>query len=189
MPVLSIAQWILHITCSQLIEIKRNKKWMRIPVIILSPGLLAQYLWNPWGQNFACGNYDYRYFLFGLKMTIIVILRSLTHTPTHTLALALTLTLQDDINLLSKGKGFSKGKCVESKFILFILATKKYYFVQCVDLLLEKYRVEFNMRVDTDWCILKRPVTRAVIKSWGPGIFPRLLCTCSGYFHRKIEEK
>ena len=61
------------------------------------------------GTNFACGNYDYRYFLFGLKMTIIVILRSLTHTPTHTLALALTLTLQDDINLLSKGKGFSKG--------------------------------------------------------------------------------
>ena len=42
-------------------------------------------------------------------MTIIVILRSLTHTPTHTLALALTLTLnltltlQEDINLLSKG--------------------------------------------------------------------------------------
>ena len=76
------------------------------------------------GTNFACGNYDYRYFLFGLKMTIIVILRSLTHTPTHTLALALalTLTLQDDINLLSKGKGFSKGKCLESKFILFSLA-------------------------------------------------------------------
>ena len=72
--------------------------------------------------NFAYGNYDYRYFLFGLKMTIIVILRSLTHTPTHTLALALTLTLQDDINLLSKGKGFSKSKCLESKFILFILA-------------------------------------------------------------------
>ena len=37
--------------------------------------------------NFAYGNYDYRYFLFGLKMTIIVILRSLTHTPTHALAL------------------------------------------------------------------------------------------------------
>ena len=70
-------------------------------------------------------------------MTIIVILRSLTHTPTHTLALALTLTLtltlQEDINLLSKGKGFSKGKCLESKFILFILATKKYYFVPCVE--------------------------------------------------------
>ena len=76
------------------------------------------------GTNFACGNYDYRYCLFGLKMTIIVILRSLTHTPTHTLALALalTLTLQDDINPLSKGKGFSKSKCLESKFILFILA-------------------------------------------------------------------
>ena len=143
------------------------------------------------GTNFACGNYNYRYFLFGLKvtitglLTIIVILRSLTHIPTHTLALALTLTLtlQEDINLLSKGK------CLESKFILFILATKKYYFVPCVDLLLEKYRVEFNMSVYIDWCILKRPVTRAVIKSWGPGIFPRLLCTCSGYFHRKIEEK
>ena len=81
------------------------------------------------GTTFDCGCYDYRYFLFGLKMTIIIILRSLTHTPTHTLALALTLTLQDDINLLSKGKGFSKGKCLESKFILFILATKKYYFV------------------------------------------------------------
>ena len=143
------------------------------------------------GTNFACGNYNYRYFLFGLKvtitglLTIIVILRSLTHIPTHTLALALTLTLtlQEDINLLSKGK------CLESKFILFILATKKYYFVPCVDLLLEKYRVEFNTGVYIDWCILKRPVTRAVIKSWGPGIFPRLLCTCSGYFHRKIEEK
>ena len=72
------------------------------------------------GTTFASGNYDYRYFLFGLKMTIIVILRSLTLTPTHTLALA--LTLQDDINLLSKGKGFSKGKCLESKFTLFILA-------------------------------------------------------------------
>ena len=124
------------------------------------------------GTNFACCNYDYRYFLFGLKMTIIVILRSLTHTPTHTLALALTLTLQDDVNLLSKGKGFSNGKCLESKFILFILATKKYYFVPCVDLLLEKYRVEFNMRVYIDWCILKRPVTRAVIKSWGRGFSP-----------------
>ena len=131
------------------------------------------------GTNFAYGNYNYRYFLFGLKvtitglLTIIVILRSLTHIPTHTLALALTLalTLQEDINLLSKGK------CLESKFILFILATKKYYFVPCVDLLLEKYRVEFNMGVYIDWCILKRPVTRAVIKSWGPGIFPRLLCT------------
>ena len=136
------------------------------------------------GTNFSCGNYDYRYFLFGLIMTIIVILRSLTHTPTHTLTLALTLTLtlQDDINLLSKGKGFSKSKCLESKFILFILAP-------CVDLLLEKYRVEFNMGVYIDWCILKRPVTRAVIKSWGPGIFPRLLCTCSGYFLRKIEAK
>ena len=34
------------------------------------------------GTNFAGGNnYDYRYFLFGLKMTIIVILRSLTYTP------------------------------------------------------------------------------------------------------------
>ena len=74
------------------------------------------------GTNFACGNYDYGYFLSGLKMTIIVILRSLTHTPTHTLALALTLTLQYDIHLLSKGKGFSKSKCLESKFILFILA-------------------------------------------------------------------
>ena len=124
------------------------------------------------GTNFACGNYDYRYFLFGLKMTIIVILRSLTHTPTHTLALALALTLtpQDDINLLSKGKGFSKSKCLESKFILFILAP-------CADLLLEKYRVEFNTGVYIDWCILKRPVPTAVIKSWGPGIFPRLLCT------------
>ena len=109
-------------------------------------------------------------------MTIIVILRSPTHSPSHTLALALTgLTLQDDINLLSKGKGFSTGKCLESKFIRFILATKKYFFVPCVDLLLEKYRVEFNMGVYFDWCILKRPVTRAVIKSWGPGIFPRLL--------------
>ena len=103
------------------------------------------------GTNFACGNYNYRYFLFGLKvtitglLTIIVILRSLTHIPTHTLALALTLTLtlQEDINLLSKGK------CLESKFILFILATKKYYFVPCVDLLLEKYRVEF--RVNLTW--------------------------------------
>ena len=141
--------------------------------------------WNPLGRILLAVTTIYRYFLFGLKMTItglltiIVILRSLTHTPTHTLALALTLTLtlQDDINLLSKGKGFSKGKCVESKFILFILATKKYYFVQCVDLLLEKYRVEFNMGVYIDWCILKRPVTRAVIKSWGPGIFPRLLWT------------
>ena len=101
------------------------------------------------GTNFACGNYNYRYFLFGLKvtitglLTIIVILRSLTHIPTHTLALALTLTLtlQEDINLLSKGK------CLESKFILFILATKKYYFVPCVDLLLEKYRVEFSVNL------------------------------------------
>ena len=126
------------------------------------------------GTNFACGNYDYRYFLFGLKMTIIVILRSLTHTPTHTLALALALTLtpQDDINLLSKGKGFSKSKCLESKFILFILALP-----HAVDLLLEKYRVEFNTGVYIDWCILKCPVPTAVIKSWGPGIFPRLLCT------------
>ena len=49
-------------------------------------------------------------------MTIIVILRSLTHTPTHTLAQ--TLTLQEDINLLSKGKGH------ESKFILYL---PKYY--------------------------------------------------------------
>ena len=153
---------------------------MRIPVIISSPGLFPQYMWNPWGRILLAVtklNYDYRYFLFGLKMTIIVILRSLTHTPTHTLTLALTLTLQDDINPLSKGKGFSKGRCLESKFILFILATKKYYFVPCVDLLQEKYRVEFNTGVYIDWCILKRPVPTAVIKSWGPGIFPRLLCT------------
>ena len=43
-------------------------------------------------------------------MTILAILRALTHNPTHTLALnlnvslALTLTLQEDIILLSKGK-------------------------------------------------------------------------------------
>ena len=95
---------------------------MRIPVIISSPGLFAQYMWNPWGRILLAVTTIYRYFLFGLKMTIIVILRSLTHTPTHTLALALTLTLQYDIHLLSKGKGFSKSKCLESKFILFILA-------------------------------------------------------------------
>ena len=43
-------------------------------------------------------------------MTILAILRALTHTPTHTLALnlnvslalTLTLTLQEDIILLSK---------------------------------------------------------------------------------------
>ena len=40
-------------------------------------------------------------------------------------------------------------KCLESKFTLFILATKKYYFVPCVDLLLAKYRVEF--RVNLTW--------------------------------------
>ena len=45
-------------------------------------------------------------------MTILAILRALTHSPTHTLALnlnvslalTLTLTLQEDIILLSKGK-------------------------------------------------------------------------------------
>ena len=140
----------------------------------LIPRAFPSVLVKSLGTNFACGNYNYRYFLFGLKvtitgiLTIIVILRSLTHIPTHTLALALTLTLtltltlQEDINLLSKGK------CLESKFILFILATKKYYFVPCVDPLLEKYRVEFNMSVYIDWCILKRPVTRAVIKTGAP---------------------
>ena len=61
--------------------------------------------WNPLGRILLAVTTIYRYFLFGLKMTItglltiIVILRSLTHTPTHTLALALTLTLtlQEDI--------------------------------------------------------------------------------------------
>ena len=56
--------------------------------------------------------HDYRYFLLGLKMTILAILRALTHTPTHTLALnlnvsrplTLTLTLQEDIILISMGK-------------------------------------------------------------------------------------
>ena len=166
---------------------------MRIPVIISSPGLLTQYMWNPWGQNFACGNYDYRYFLFGLKMTIIVILRSLTHTPTHTLALALTLTLQDDVNLLSKGKGFSKGKCLESKFILIILATKKYYFVPCVDLLLEKYRVEF--RVNLTWGFTLTGAYSNVLfpglslRVGGRGFSPVYYERGPGYFHRKIEEK
>ena len=142
------------------------------------------------GTTFASGNYDYRYFLFGLKMTIIVILRSLTHTQTHTLALTLTLTLQEDINLLSKGKGFSKGKCLESKFILFILAAKKYYFVPCVDLLLEKYRVEFNMGVYIDWCILKSPVTsRLSLRVGGRGFSPDYYERGPGYFHREIEEK
>ena len=45
-------------------------------------------------------------------MTILAILRALTHTPTHTLALnlnvslalTLTLTLQEDIILISMGK-------------------------------------------------------------------------------------
>ena len=43
-------------------------------------------------------------------MTILAILRALTHTPTHTLALnlnvsrPLTLTLQEDIILISMGK-------------------------------------------------------------------------------------
>ena len=109
------------------------------------------------GTNFASGNYE-------LSLLLI--------WPQND---DYRITLQDDINLLSKGKGFSRGKCLDRKFILFILATKKYYFVLCVDLLLEKYRVEFYMWAYIDWCILKRPVTRAVIKRWGPEIFPRLL--------------
>ena len=153
------------------------------------------------GTNFACGNYNYRYFLFGLKvtitglLTIIVILRSLTHIPTNTLALALTLTLtlQEDINLLSKGKGFSKGKCLESKFIVIILATKKYYFVPCVDLLLEKYRVEFSVNLTWGFTLtgaysnvlLPGLSLRAGDRGFSPDYYER----GPGYFHRKIEEK
>ena len=120
-------------------------------------------------------------------LTIIVILRSLTHTPTHTLALALTLTLQDDVNLLSKGK------CLESKFILFILATKKYYFVPCVDLLLEKYRVEF--RVNLTWGYTLTGAYSNVLlpglslRVGGRGFSPDYYERGPGYFHRKIEEK
>ena len=136
------------------------------------------------GTNFACGNYDYRYFLFGLKMTIIVILRSLTHTPTHTLALALTLTLQDDINLLSKGKGFSKSKCLESKFILFILALP-HAWTFCWKNTESNLTQGFTLTGAYSNVLLPGLSLRVGGRGFSPVYYER----GPGYFHRKIEEK
>ena len=103
---------------------------MRIPVTISTPGLFPQYMWNPWGRlllavttiivtSYLASKWRLSWF-WGPWPTLAL-------TLALTLTLTLTLTLQEDINLLSKGKGLSKGKCHESKFILFLLATKKYY--------------------------------------------------------------
>ena len=59
-----------------------------------------------------------------------------------------------------------------------------------MNLLLEKYRVEFNMGVYIDWCILKSPVTsRLSLRVGGRGFSPDYYERGPGYFHREIEEK
>ena len=84
-------------------------------------------------------------------------------------------------------------KYLESKFILIILATKKYYFVPCVDLLLEKYRVEF--RVSLTWGFTLTGAYSNVLllglslRSGGWGFSLDYYERGPGYFHRKKEEK
>ena len=119
-------------------------------------------------------------------MTIIVILRSLTHTPTHTLALALALTLtpQDDINLLSKGKGFSKSKCLESKFILFILALP-HAWTFCWKNTESNLTQGFTLTGAYSNVLFPRLSLRVGGRVFSLDYYVR----GSGYFLRKIEEK
>ena len=59
-----------------------------------------------------------------------------------------------------------------------------------MDLLLEKYRFEFNMGVYIDWCILKSPDTsRLSLRVRGRGFSPDYYERGPGYFHMEIEEK